>query len=168
MNSPEQQSQAAEERLRGRESDLTGQLSAADERIQNVFVSAELSLKRQLARQQKMATPRDHLFAAVLTSTVDIEAKLASVHEELAVINDTIGKLHSKFKTVIDQMDYNRQRAIALYSQAVGEWLKPQSDHRFKVLTKRNRVEDLESKFPGAVDADSKTCERNRLVFSEN
>lgn len=75
--------------------------------------------------------------------------------------NDTIGKLGARIRTGCDEIDYDRQRASDLYSRAVDERPKAESDHCCEVVAWKKRVEDLESKLSAAVDAEAHNCECN-------
>lgn len=58
-------------------SKLLGRLSAADERAKAASSSAKALLKKWSALEQEAASLRDKLSAAVWTSSVDADSKLA-------------------------------------------------------------------------------------------
>lgn len=55
----EQQLQAGEKKLKARESDLRGRLFAADERVRKASAFTEMSLMRQSALEEEVASIRD-------------------------------------------------------------------------------------------------------------
>lgn len=67
-----------------------------------------MSLKRQFALEQKVASLQGQLFTVVPTTSVDSESRLASAREELKAPYDTIGKLRAEVQA---SLDYNRRRA---------------------------------------------------------
>lgn len=99
-----QQLQLGEERLKASESDLLGGLPAADERIRKASASTKESLKQQSAQKQELKPLQAQLSAHISTFTVDIESDLASVCKELAVANNTIGRLRSNMINGHDHM----------------------------------------------------------------
>lgn len=88
-----------------------GQLFAADEPVQTASASSEASLKSHSAQEKKTSSLLRKLSAASPTSLVEVKMRLASVRNELATANDTIGMLCAEVKTSRDKMGYNRRRA---------------------------------------------------------
>lgn len=156
----EQQPQASEEKLKARESDFCDRLSAADERPWKASVSAKASFKQQSALEQEVASFRDQLTADISTK-VDVESKIVSVLEELAIANDKIGRLRAELTMGRDKMSYNRQRASGQYSQAVHERLMAEFFHRLEVLTWKKHAKNFEWKLSATVDEKAQTHERN-------
>lgn len=126
--------QTDEEKLKVREPEFLGRLSAAGEQEQMASTSAAAFVKRRSALEQEVAFLRDQLSAAVSTPMAGVESKLASVREDLAAANHSIGKLRAEVQTGRVQMDYKQQRASAHYSQTVDERLKAECSHRHEVL----------------------------------
>lgn len=108
--------------------------------------AAEASHKRQSVLKQEVASLRGQLAVVVPTPSVNVESKLSSIREELAAVDDTIGKLRAKMQKDLDQFDYNLSRDSDQYSWAVDDRQEAKSNHSRKVLASKSHERDLESK----------------------
>lgn len=106
-----------------------------------------------------MASLQDSLPAPALTPSVNLEPKLASIHEELSLANETIGKLRTEAKTGRKRTSYKQQQAGAEYFLGVDKRIEAESGHRFEAPTWKNRVEDLELKLSTSFEVEVQTRE---------
>lgn len=82
-----------------------------------------------------------------------------SVCEELAIANDTIGKLRAKVNTGRNKMDYNQQLAGVQYSRAVDERLNSEFSYHREVFAWNKCLRDLKLNLSAAVDSETQTRE---------